>query len=746
MMVYTEAPAYKYHCLLVQRRTLTITDTASKQTPANYIQPIIALAIIPHSQTASSSSTMLSNLVPNDPDAFTQSLNVYRTIQHAFAQVPWTSSLSVALSHSSPSPFLVDIHTYRQLSEAHDAIVTGIRAVVAQWADSERLRRLLPVHPRIERILRKAPRTYHMGTVRPDVLYAEDGSFKVCEINARFPLNGYMIASLANNALQNHSMDASSFLAQHGLSAVSSLLSFMPDLKKRLTADGIGTVWILNGREPEHDLAVVGAALGINTRHCSPELLVCEQDSSHKLYCREADGNMTQIRSCIIELHQDELLSLHDDVLEALALLSYEGHALNDFRTIFLAHDKRMLCLLLSEQCEIDAYTRQLLKKYVAPTTFIDNASVCRGELKGKSLVLKPCLYGKGEGIEMQKNMSDEQFVALTKARIHEAPHVFQEYVKQRTFELLTPDGRKTNWKTVGIISSLDGKFYGPGIFRSNEGDRISITGGGIASYPVMKVHGIPAQSRSMCSALQFADCGAIVRSLSRDGVALIGVEKNLGDKQELAQFLTEGLGAKCRTHSDVEGEVWDIKPVVKWTAQHARSHTTRAFEIHTDASFEKKPPRFVAMSVIHADRRGGGLFSVSNISEAVSKLTQQQIDDLMSIKVRWIVPGEFRKSGEGDTFAPVLLSRDKARFRQDKVTSDHLGEDEASRFKESFKAFCGAVEEGMSDGYLVPEQTVIIIDNQKFAHCRSEVMDMERHLHRVRFDLPDLREEGAVF
>ncbi|KAI0566409.1 Taurine catabolism dioxygenase TauD [Gracilaria domingensis] len=350
-------------------------------------------------------------------------------------------------------------------------------------------------------------------------------------------------------------------------------------------------------------------------------------------------------------------------------------------------------------------------------------------------------MYGKGAGILMQKNMTDQDFLDNSRLNKQKVPHVFQEYIKQRQMEHLHPDGQISKFKTVGIISSMDGKFYGPGMFRSNGGDTVSIHGGGLGSFPVLEIHGIPSHTRSMCSELRFADSSAILKSLARDGVALIGVQKRLGDKEEFAKFLREKLGAKCRTHSDLDGEVWDIKPVEKWTAQNARSHTTRPFEIHTDASFEKEPPRFVAMSVIHADRRGGGLFSVSRISDAVSELEKEDVKNLMTIKARWIVPNEFRKTGERDTFAPVLMSHDKARFRQDKVVTDHLPLEEAERFRKSFKAFCGAVTKGISDEYLVPQQTVIILDNQKYAHCRTEVMDFDRHLQRVRFDLANCLE-----
>jgi len=47
-----------------------------------------------------------------------------------------------------------------------------------------------------------------------------------------------------------------------------------------------------------------------------------------------------------------------------------------------------------------------------------------------------------------------------------------------------------------------------------------------------------------------------------------------------------------------------------------ARSKTLEEFEPHTDASFEKFPPRFVSLYIVQEDECGGGIFSILKLNE----------------------------------------------------------------------------------------------------------------------------------
>ncbi|CAF4509201.1 unnamed protein product, partial [Rotaria magnacalcarata] len=50
----------------------------------------------------------------------------------------------------------------------------------------------------------------------------------------------------------------------------------------------------------------------------------------------------------ILELHQDEILALPEDIIHSL-IHSSQIRYMNDLRTIFLVHDKRMFSLLSNQ-------------------------------------------------------------------------------------------------------------------------------------------------------------------------------------------------------------------------------------------------------------------------------------------------------------------------------------------------------------------------------------------------------------
>lgn len=223
----------------------------------------------------------------------------------------------------------------------------------------------------------------------------------------------------------------------------------------------------------------------------------------------------------------------------------------------------------------------------------------------------------------------------------------------------------------------MDGTFYGPGLFRSNCSDLISLGNQGVASFPTLKLPIGPTSVRFFAPTLGEANTFPIKQSLIDNGIALLSVSSPLGSKDALGSFLVDGLDAIPRTHSDTQGDVWDVRPLANWTAKDARSHTSLAFEVHTDASFEMMPPRFVAMSVIRADNLGGGRLSVVRIWDIVEELDKDTKTALQTLCPKWIVPNEFKKTGASDVFAPVLMSDSRARFRRDKLGTEHMSEEE---------------------------------------------------------------------
>ena len=73
-----------------------------------------------------------------------------------------------------------------------------------------------------------------------------------------------------------------------------------------------------------------------------------------------------------------------------------------------------------------------------------------------------------------------------------------------------------------------------------------------------------------------------------------------------------------------------------------ARSHTMEEFKMHTDASWERDPPRGVALGVIRSDRFGGGLLSLFPFSSLLTLLPPSVQSTLTSLHCTYLTPPEF--------------------------------------------------------------------------------------------------------
>lgn len=114
--------------------------------------------------------------------------------------------------------------------------------------------------------LEKIP--YLLGSFRPDFLYAIDGTIKICEINARFPTNGYWISHYLNNIIPSLPYLPS------GLNAIEDLEKIPRVFCSRFkTGDRVG---IVKGCERGWDIYALNSELnkaGYPCRLVSPEEL-----------------------------------------------------------------------------------------------------------------------------------------------------------------------------------------------------------------------------------------------------------------------------------------------------------------------------------------------------------------------------------------------------------------------------------------------------------------------------------------
>jgi len=444
--------------------------------------------------------------------------------------------------------------------------------------------------------------------------------------------------------------------------------------------------------------------------------------------------------------------------------LSVESRCLNPIWTILLLHDKRLLGILRSLTPEElpDKKARSLLKDHIIPTVHPNSVEdleriISKGMgLTETSLVAKPCLHGKGEGILLEKDFeTKELFVNAVSEKAEEMlkgaeagemyPYVIQTYVKQERFNVLRapkddPSLTPMAWNVVASFMCLDNEFLGICTYRSSADDLVSISSGGMILLPALELPLAVPNLRFVGDTVRDVQADKVKSTLINEGMALLCLNEAVSDPEEFTKFIKD-LGAEPHQHSSDVGGVWSIKPKKKNAI--ARSHTSDAFLPHTDASFEPMPPRFFALTVIRSDHGVGGFTCFASVEEAVGMLSAEDYDTLLNTSVHWERPIEFTKSGMETTLAPVLFSKYRARLRGDIIGTDHLSEHDQKKFWGAYNRFYRILEElCQKSAVLLPERTMILMDNQRFVHARTSIIDLRRSLLRIRFNIPDLPEK----
>ncbi|KAJ3109021.1 hypothetical protein HK100_003359 [Physocladia obscura] len=605
-----------------------------------------------------------------------------------------------SLASVSAAPVVVPTKTFTRMAEINSALVLGIREDVAEWHRGEG--KLLPLDvcaERVLRLLKNAPYDL-IGTLRPDLLH-----------------------SATDNRLLL------------GLSSVGATLGLIDAIKQRF--DFKTPVVILHNAEKAHDVDLLAQFFDLKVIHCRPTDLSVNILKPGFLFFGEV-----VVHQIILEVTQTELLNLSDSILDCIADLSARGRCLNDFRTIFIAHDKRLLSILCDAHHklpQLDKVMAATLRQCIIPTVLASEYS--QQFAFSESVVLKLCSLCKGVGIVMQHTCtSDFTFETYLKSAAISKPfdsHVVQPYVPQHLVAVLDSMAKLNDGlRLVSTLLSLDGVFYGPGVFRASPTEIAALCRGGLAIFPVMNLAAIPPTARSFSTSIDQVDPSVIRNAVAKHGVALVGLGAGLltppiHEQEKFESLVTNSLDGRPRDHNKSGNYLWEVSVQQKVNDQQeqkpntlARSQTDEEFDVHTDCSFEEHPPRCIALAVIHADSCGGGFSSIANVQQALLKLNDNTKAVLRRTLVRWNIPQEFRKStAETSILAPVLISDTRIRFRRDIITTDPLTSTESQKFWKALNRLeeelkCLLNEENNS--FLLPANTILFLDNQTMVHARS--------------------------
>ncbi|CAG8254893.1 unnamed protein product [Penicillium nalgiovense] len=409
---------------------------------------------------------------------------------------------------SCPCPVLTTQRYDDDLRNLHLALKLAIEDIIKRWWTDEEARFPLrmPLEPEEEDLLRwidsnrdlLPPWNERQGSWRPDFLVEKNEAgmevFRICEINARFCWNGYMHAAFGQDSLSAFN------LGSRGLAhAVEG--ETLP-------------LHLVKGEEHGIDIAMfiefAQKRLGIKPRLITPDTLRLITDPSrsgtrgYKLCClAEADAGETittesgeiveEIHQISLELHQREINTLDPEMKRQISLRCF-----NDMRTILLAHDKRMLGLVLEELKSlvfrniITPKQAEWLERGLAHTTlpgstaldeFIKNCKVL--DVFQNDYLLKPIRGGKGAGILFGDEVDHSDWLALLESmrcprlRPGTTLYVVQRKVHQPYYDVLLGSKAKSErCHMVGTYHAINGHYLGLGIWRCSPGRLCAISNG----------------------------------------------------------------------------------------------------------------------------------------------------------------------------------------------------------------------------------------------------------------------------
>ncbi|PQE30842.1 Taurine catabolism dioxygenase protein [Rutstroemia sp. NJR-2017a WRK4] len=495
-----------------------------------------------------------------------------------------------------------------------------------------------------------------------------------------------------------------------------------------------------------------------------------------------------------LELHQWEIESMGEEMLKALAPL-----CLNDLRTIYLVHDKRMLGIVLQELeslVEMNVLTTaeaELLRKGIVPTILPGSPELKEliqishsGSRVKDDYVLKLTSSGKGKGIIFGTDISDDEWMellgGLSNQFVSGSNYVVQRLITQPKFDVIvsSKDGRpvKQHNSLVGTFMMADGQHLGIACWRTGPERICAISHGGAWMCSLVQDTNYATKSatakfsrqstefsgygtssdvpRIIASNLDDAQnimhVNTIDTALQKHGMMIITLAFPDPDSTYLLKLVQSlqrhHAHGEPLVHSSTRGWFWDVKPTPKSASigHHARSETMDDFPWHTDCSYAMEPPKFFGLHVLQADRCGGGTLSVLQLDKVLKLVSKEALKTLSEEKFRIEVPPEFA-NGTKSVIGPVLklvggdqvgFQRMKCRYRADIIHP--LTEEAESALRELNKALAQA---RMDKGDLclnltpqmLPNGSVLLMNNGTWLHARNEVKDPERHLRRIRWD-----------
>lgn len=373
----------------------------------------------------------------------------------------------------SPVPVAVKRSEIQRMEHLCRILNKALTGVVNAYFKDERIRAIYNFDEGLNHILQMAEaKPYQVGMYRPDFLQAEDGGIKICEIGARYPINGWMISYYLNIIAEG-----SEIPELPSLEAVPAQQDFVETIFGQFNSNA--PVVLVHDREKGTEVFYLLDELGkrgLDYISASPAQLT-HQNGIVML-------NGRPVSQFIFEMDREELRNFDPEVLK---LIISKGNYFNDVRTLILVHDKRILAVLYNEEIIRDYLSEEehdFLRSFLIPTYDLHTAQK-RAEVSHSPLnwVLKRNSGGRGIDMYVKSECEAEVWADIIATQWPE--YMVQQYVPQRWFKYGN-GSEQAMINLVGMLLCCNDRSFGPGLFRGSAEHVVNVHQGRGVIFPAM--------------------------------------------------------------------------------------------------------------------------------------------------------------------------------------------------------------------------------------------------------------------
>lgn len=355
-------------------------------------------------------------------------------------------------------------------------LITGIlnkafKAIVNNYFKDERIRSIYHLDTELEVILQQfVDHSYQVGFFRPDVLFDLKGQPRICEIGARYPLNGWMISHYAGKVYKKAFEQRSDHFSS--VEALDSLVSNLSGIFSREAP-----VTLLHDEEKGTEVFYLKNELlkrGFVFNEARPQDL--------QLKGGEVFLNNIAVSQFIFEMDREELRKFNPGVLSSIV---EKCTYFNDIRTLILIHDKRVLAVLSDARIMLDYLAQEeynQLQPFLIPSFYLQKAEDAKKFVESsRNFILKLNSGGRGIGAYVKNACDDEVWKAVLNTKWQQ--YMIQEYIEQHEYQNLHS---QAPIHLIGMILCCNDYCYGPGIFRGSDEYVINVHQGRGLIFPAM--------------------------------------------------------------------------------------------------------------------------------------------------------------------------------------------------------------------------------------------------------------------